>query len=124
MTMKRVFNYNEIHKKCEKLYSNIFTSDIYNLCSKEVKWKMFNEEMRKVIKSVQGEYDSLIVNGEIFSIGDKIQIHFMTGRIAIIKSIIVRLDYCTWKPEYTIISEDIHTDEVYKNSYDVCVHLV
>jgi len=120
----RVFNYNEIHKKCERLYSNIIISEIYSLCSKEDRWKMYNEEMSKVINSVQGEYDSLNLYDEILSIGDKIIIYYMTGRIAIIKSISVELDYCTWKPEYIIESEDTHTVEVYRTSYDVCVHLV
>ena len=120
----RIFNYNETKKKCEKLYSDIICFNIYDLKTKGEQWKKYHDEMNEVINSVQGEYDSLNLYDELFSIGDKIIIYYMTGRIAIIKSISVELDYCTWKPEYIIESEDIHTGEVYNTSYDVCIHLV
>jgi len=122
--VNKTFNYNEIQKKCEKLYSDIICFNIYDLRTKGEQWNKYHDEMDKVINEAKGEYDSLNLYDEIFSIGDKIIIYYMTGRIAIIKSISVRLDYCTWKPEYIIESEDIHTGKVYKTSYDVCVHLV
>ena len=122
--VNKIFNYNEIQKKCEKLYSDIICFNIYDLRTKGEQWKKYHNEMDKVINESQGEYDSLNLHDEIFSIGDKVIIHYMTGRIAIIKAVSVRLDYCTWKPEYTIESEDIHTGEVYNTSYDVCIHLV
>jgi len=92
----RIFNYNETKKKCEKLYSDIICFNIYDLQPKGEQWKKYHDEN-----------DSLNLYDEILSIGDKIIIYYMTGRIAIIKSIGVELDYCTWKPEYTIESEDI-----------------
>jgi len=122
--VNKIFNYNEIQKKCEKLYSDIICFNIYDLRTKGEQWKKYHNEMDKVINESQGEYDSLNLHDEIFSIGDKVIIHYMTGRIVIIKAISVRLDYCTWKPEYTIESKDIHTGEVYNTSYDVCIHLV
>ena len=122
--VNKIFNYNEIQKKCEKLYSDIICFNIYDLRTKGEQWKKYHNEMDKVINESQGEYDSLNLHDEIFSIGDKVIIHYMTGRIVIIKAISVRLDYCTWKHEYTIESEDIHTGEVYNTSYDVCIHLV
>jgi len=65
----------------------------------------------------------LNIYDEIFTIGDKIKIHYLDIKIAIIKSITVKYNTCTWMPEFIVESMDIHDNSVYKTSYDTCIHL-
>jgi len=122
--MNLIYNAYETKRKCEKLYSDIICFNIYNLPTKDAQWKLYNEKINEIVNEVAGEYDSLNIHNEIFTISDKINIYYLDIRIAIIKSITVKYNTCTWMPEFIVESMDIHTGETYKTSYDVCIHLV
>jgi len=122
--MTKIYNAYETKRKCEKLYSDIICFNIYNLPTKDVQWTLYNEKINKIVNEIEGEYQGLNLYDEIFTIGDKINIHYLSIRIAIIKSITVKLNHCTWMPEFIVESEDIHDSSVYKTSYDTCIHLV
>jgi len=121
--MNRTYNAYETKRKCEKLYSDIICFNIYNLPTKDAQWKLYNEKINEIVNDVVGEYDSLNIYDEIFTVGDKINIHYLDIKIAIIKSITVKYNTCTWMPEFIVESEDIHDNSVYKTSYDTCIHL-
>jgi len=121
--MTRTYNAYETKRKCEKLYSDIICFNIYNLSTKDAQWKLYNEKINEIVNDVVGEYDSLNIYDEIFTVGDKINIHYLSVRIAIIKSITVKYNTCTWMPEFIVVSEDIHDNNIHNTSYDTCIHL-
>jgi len=121
--MTKIYNAYETKRKCEKLYSDIICFNIHNLPTKNAQWKLYNEKINEIVNEVEGEYDSLNIYDEIFTIGNKIDIYYMNIKTAIIKSITVKYNTCTWMPEFIVVSEDIHNNSIYKTSYDTCIHL-
>jgi len=93
--MTKIYNAYETKRKCEKLYSDIICFNIHNLPTKNAQWKLYNEKINEIVNEVEGEYDSLNIYDEIFTIGNKIDIYYMNIKTAIIKSITVKYNTCT-----------------------------
>jgi len=121
--IKDMYHYYNLKRECKKLYSEIISLDTQNINNKTLQWELYNTESKKVIDRVTGEYNSVNIYDEIFCIGDTIKIHYMDIKTAIIQNIKVELNTCTWHPEYIITAKDLFSNDVYRITYNTCIHL-
>lgn len=120
--LKDTYYYSTLKRKFEKLYSDYISLDVHKLNDKQAQWYHYDIERSKLIQEYCGYYQTLVKYDETFSIGDKINIHYMETKQGIIKDIEVRFDNLTHDTEYVlwVLLDDGSIRQV---DHRVCIHL-
>ena len=120
----KTYNYYEVKREYEKLYSDIISFDRYNLNDKNLQWELYERESQKLTNKHVGSYNQLIKYDETFNINDKINLHYMDIKQGIIKSIDVEFNTLTWKCKYLLTVQIENENGMKIIDSNLCIHLV